>query len=197
MTHARPATVLLAGALLLIASLIGQPLSAQIESAAERPVRLFPQFVGTWVLDEGASSGQLMMAPRVPLTLTISTSATELTVARRLRLHPNDRISDTPPPEVYRLDGSETWIKDARTGVTISRSLRFTFVADMLALTIREAPPNGRRGFTQFTDALAVDGDVLTLYRQLTSMNDAGAIYVMQEPANNFKHTFIYRRAKG
>ena len=163
----------------------------------ERPVRLFPEFVGTWTLDEGASTGRLTMAPRVPLTLTIATTSTELTVARRLRLHPQDRISDTPPVEVYRLDGTETWIKDSRTGVTIDRSLRFTLVADMLALTVRDAPRAGGRAFTQVTDALAVDGDVLTLHRQLTSMTEAGAILVMQDPANGFKHTFVYRRANG
>jgi hypothetical protein len=188
----RPATTLLIGVVLLI----GQPLTAQIE-LPERPVRLFAQFVGTWTLDEGASTGQLMMAPRVPVTLTIATTPTELTVTRKLRLHPQDRISDSPPPEVYRLDGTETWIKDARSGVTLDRSLRFTLVADMLALTIRDAPRAGGRAFTQVTDALAVDGDVLTLHRQLTSMTDAGAIYVMQQPTNNFKHTFVYRRAKG
>ena len=52
-----------------------------------------------------------------------------------------------------------------------------------------------QQDITQFTDALAIDGDVLTLHRQLTSMTDAGAILVMQVPANNFKHTFVYRRA--
>jgi hypothetical protein len=163
---------------------------------AERPVRLFEPFVGMWNLDEAASTGRLLMTPRVPLTLTIATTPTELTVTKRLRLHPDDRLSDTPPPEVYRLDGSETWIQDARTGVTLDRSLRFTLAADMLVLTARDAPRRGGRAFTQVTDALAVDGDVLTLHRQLTSMTDAGAILVMQEPTNNFRHTFIYERAK-
>ena len=183
----RSANLLLVCAALLIA----RGVSAQVE----RPVRLFPQFVGTWVLDEAASTGQLLMTPRVPLTLTISTTATELTLARRLRLHPQDRISDTPPAEAYRLDGTETWIKDTRSGATLDRSLRFTLVADMLALTTRDAPRQGGRAFTQVTDALVVDGDVLTLHRQLTSMTDAGAIYVMQQESNNFKHTFVYRRA--
>lgn len=158
------------------------------------PVRRFEAFVGTWTLDEGASSGRLIMAPRVPVTLTIATTPTELTVTRRLRLRPDDRLPDAPPPEVYRLDGSETWVTDRRTGATLDRSLRFTLVADMLALTIREAPRSGGRAFTQVTDALAVDGDTLTLHRQLTSMTDAGAILVMQDPANNTRHTFVYRR---
>jgi hypothetical protein len=161
----------------------------------ERPVRLFPQFVGTWVLDEAASTGPLLMTPRVPLTLAIATTPTELTVTRRLRLHPNDRIPDTPPAEVYRLDGSETRATDARTGVTFDRTLRFTLVADMLALTVREAPRNGRRAFTQVTDALEIDGDILRLHRQLTSVTEEGAILVMQVPANNSRHTFVYRSA--
>lgn len=187
MTHGQSTTVCLAG----LALLIGQGLSAQVE----RPVRLFPQFVGTWTLDEAASTGPLFMTPRVPQTLTIATTPTELTVTRRLRLHPQDRISDTPPPEVYRLDGTETVHKDPRPAVTIEGILRFTLVADMLALTVTDSRRASGRSFTQFTDALAIDGDVLTLHRQLTSMTDAGAILVMQVPANNFKHTFVYRRA--
>ena len=183
----RAATRLSTGMLLLL----GATASAQ----TEKPVRLFPQFVGTWTLDEAASSGRLTMAPRIPLTLTIATTPTELTVTRRLRLAPADRASATPPPEVYRLDGTETWMKDDRTGVLLDVSLRFTLVADMLALTTRNAPRTGGRAFTQVTDALAVEGDVLTLHRQLTSMTDAGAILVMQEPTNNFTHTFVYRRA--
>jgi hypothetical protein len=172
--------------------LAGWAVSAQIA----RPVRLFEPFVGTWNLDEAASTGRLTMAPRVPVTMTIATSPFELTVTRRLRLHPADRVSDSPPPEVYRLDGTETWVTDSRTGATIDRSLRFTLAADMLALTIRDAPRTGRRAFTQVTDALAVDGDVLTLHRQLTSITEAGAILVMQEPTNNSRHTFVYRREK-
>jgi hypothetical protein len=174
--------------------LMSHAVSAQIERPAERPVRLFPQYVGTWVLDEGASTGRLLLTPRVPLTLTIATTPTELTLTRTLRLHPGDRITDAPPPEVYRLDGSETWITDGRTGVTIDRSLRFTLVADMLALTVREASRAGGRSFTQVTDALEIDGDLLKLHRQLTSMTDTGAILVMQEPTNNFRHTYMYRR---
>ena len=182
----RAATLLSTGMLLLDATASGQ---------TERPIRLFPQFVGTWALDEAASTGRLTITPRIPLTLTIATTPTELTVTRRLRLAPADRASATPPPEVYRLDGTETWSKDDRTGVLLDVSWRFTLVADMLALTTRNAPRAGGRAFTQVTDALAVEGDVLMLHRQLTSMTDAGAILVMQEPTNNFKHTFVYRRA--
>jgi hypothetical protein len=163
----------------------------------QRPVRLFPQFVGTWELDEAASTGRLTLAPRVPATLTISTTATELTISRRLRLQPTDRaVSATPPPEVYRLDGTETWTKDERTGAVLDASLRFTLVADMLALTTRNAPRAGNRAFTQVTDALELQGDVLLLHRQLTSMTEGGAILVMQEPTNNFRHTYVYRRQK-
>ena len=74
--------------------------------------------------------------------------------------------------------------------------LRAGHLADMLALTVRDAPRGGRRAFTQVTDALEVAGEVLRLHRQLTSMNEEGAIYVMQEPTNNFRHTYIYRRTE-
>lgn len=184
---------LTAATLLAAALLVGEHgVFAQVATTA-RPVRLFPQFVGTWTLDEAASTGPMLMTPRVPVTLTIATTPTELTVTRRLRLAPQDRMSDSPPPEVYRLDGTETAIQDSRTGVALELTLRFTLVADMLALTSTEGSRGGIR-FTRVTDALAVDGDVLTLHRQLTSMNPQGAIYVMQQPSNNFKHTFVYRR---
>ena len=165
-------------------------LGAQGEPAA----RTFPQFVGSWVLDEAASSGRLEMAPRIPRTLTIETTREAITVTKRPRLQPRDRSSDSPPPEIYRLDGRETPLTDPRTGVVLERTHRFTLVADMLALTIKEARQGSGGGFTLVTDAYAVDGDVLTVYRQLSSVNAAGQISVMQEPANNFRHTFIYRR---
>ena len=58
----------------------------------------------------------------------------------------------------------------------------------------QELPLNTHGPFTLVTDAYAVDGDVLTVHRQLASVNDAGQIYVMQDPANNVRHTYVYRR---
>jgi hypothetical protein len=69
-------------------------------------------------------------------------------------------------------------------------------VADMLALTIKEARTGLTSGFTLVTDAYAVDGDVLTVHRQLVSVAPGGTIHTMQEPTNNFRHTYVYRRVK-
>jgi hypothetical protein len=152
----------------------------------ERPVRLFPEFVGTWALDESASTGPLVITPRIPSRMTITTTPAAITIAKRLRLDPRDKISDTPDPEVYRFDGTET---------TVNRySYSFRLVADALALTEKLMSGNGSGSFTLTTDAYAVNGDVLTVYRQLSSVTPAGHILVMQVPANNFRHTYIYRR---
>ena len=183
------------GAALLAIGLV--TCSVQTRAQGEpRPTRTFPQFVGTWLLDEAASTGQLAITPRIPSSMTIETTPNDITVTKRLRLGPRDRGSATPPPEVYRLDGTETRAVDERTGVALDRLFRFTLVADMLALTIKEPRPGGGAAFTQVTDAYAVDGDVLTMHRQLVSVNGAGQIYVMQEPTNNNRHTFVYRRTR-
>ena len=150
----------------------------------ERPVRTFPDFVGTWVLDESASTGPLVITPRIPSRMTITTTPSAITIAKRLRLDPRDKISDTPAPEVYRFDGIET---------TVGRHhYSFRLVADALALTEKLMSSNG--GFTLTTDAYSVTSDVLTVHRQLSSVTPDGHILVMQVPANNFRHTYIYRR---
>ena len=151
-----------------------------------RPVRTFPEFVGTWVLDESASTGPLVITPRIPSRMTITTTPSEITVAKRLRLDPRDKISDTPEPEVYRFDGTETTIN--------RRHLSFRLVADALALTEKYTSINGSGSFTLTTDAFSVTGDVLTVHRQLSSISPEGHILVMQVPGNNFRHTYIYRR---
>jgi hypothetical protein len=180
-----------AAALIAVASVFS---GTEFRAQAPTVPRTFPQFVGSWVLDETASTGQLNIAPRIPLRLTIETSPTSITVTKRLRLGATDRVSDTPPAEVYRFDGVETSDKDSRTGAILDRTYRFTLAADMLVLTIKEGPRTDG-SFTLVTDAYAVDGDVLTLYRQLVSVRPGGLIATMGVPANNFRHTFIYRRS--
>ena len=160
-----------------------------------RPTRTFPQFAGTWALDEAASTGRLAITPRIPSVVTIAITANDITVTKQLRLGPRDRASATPPPEIYRLDGTEVREVDQRTGIPLDRLFRFTLVADMLALSTRELRPGTQGAFTQVTDAYEVHGDVLTLHRQLSSVSAAGEIYLMQDPANNNRHTFVYRRA--
>jgi hypothetical protein len=151
-----------------------------------RPVRTFPEFTGTWVLDEAASTGPLVITPRIPSRMTISTTPSEITVAKRLRLDPRDRIADTPEPEVYRFDGTETTVN--------RRHFSFRLVADALVLTEKYTSINGSGSFTLTTDAFSVTGDVLTVHRQLSSITPDGHILVMQVPGNNFRHTYIYRR---
>jgi hypothetical protein len=152
----------------------------------ERPVRTFPAFVGTWVLDESASTGPLVITPRIPSRMTIATTPSAITIAKRLRLDPRDKISDTPEPEVYRFDGTET---------TVNRySYSFRLVADALALTEKLVSVNGTGSFTLTTDAFSVTGDVLTVHRQLSSVTPDGHLLLMQVPVNNFRHTYIYRR---
>lgn len=163
--------------------------TAQADVAA----RTFPEFAGTWVLDETASTGRLEVTPRIPRRMTISTTSRTITIAKELWLRSGDRASATPAPEIYRLDGSETRLVDERTGATLEVSHRFTLVADMLALTVKEGSPSGH---TAVTDAYSVAGDVLTLYRQLTSVTPSGEMRVMQDPRNRARHTFIYRREK-
>lgn len=69
-------------------------------------------------------------------------------------------------------------------------------MADALALTVKNAATDGRGNTTLVTDAYSVNGDVLTLHRQLsTILLPAGHIATMREPANNFRQTYIYRRA--
>ena len=76
-------------------------------------------------------------------------------------------------------------------------------VADALALTektsnwVRRGDPQmtNRDAFTMVTDAYSVEGDVLTVHRQLTSVNGDGQIRSMQEPANRVRETYVYRRA--
>ena len=175
------------GARLLLACAVGTALIGSSSlgwAQAERPVRTFPEFVGMWVLDESASTGPLVITPRIPSRMAITTTPAAITIAKRLRLDPRDKISDTPNPEVYRFDGTET---------TAGRyHYSFRLVADALALTEKLMSSDG--GFTLTTDAYSVTGDVLTVHRQLSSVTPAGHIRVMQVPANNFRHTYIYRR---
>src|SRR5688500_18284088 len=153
-------------AFILIAVVVLATRAAWAQAPSQPAPRTFQQFVGTWVLDEAASTGELRITPRVAVTMTIATTPEQITVTKRLRLGPGDRSSDSPPPEVYRFDGSEPPVVDARTGATLSRSYRFALVADMLALTVKEGR-SGEGSFELVTDAYAVDGDVLTLHRQL------------------------------
>lgn len=160
---------------------------------ADGPARTFPEFVGTWVLDETASTGRLEITPRIPRRLTIATTARTVTITAQPRLRPGDRAAAMPPTEIYRIDGSETTTVDERTGAALDLRRRFTLVADMLVFTVTQGNGNGSTGVT---DAYSVADDVLTLHRQLTSVTRSGELRVMQDPRNNSRHTYIYRRER-
>src|SRR5688572_5655103 len=169
-------------------------LAAKAQAPNQPSPRTFPQFVGTWLLDEAASTGRLRLTPRIPRTLTIATTPEEITVTQRLRVAEFDSVSEWPLlVEVYRFDGTETTHSNGRYGPFEYRTI-FTLVADALALTTKERPRGGDGGFNVVTDVLSVDGDVLTLHRQLVAVRSPGYIATMSEPTNNFRHTFIYRR---
>ena len=169
--------------------------------------RTFPQFVGTWALDAAASTGRMRMAPPPAVTIAIATTSTDITVTSTLDLPPETPgregrrlATNTPPPVVYKLNGAPT----LRYGGQYEYSYTFMLVADALVLTektsnwVRRGDPlmSNRDAFTMVTDALLVDGEVLTLHRQLTSVNGDGQIYVMTTPEMNLRQTYIYRRVK-
>lgn len=174
--------------------------------AQDGEFRTFTQFVGTWSLDVAASSGRMRMAPPPAVTLAIATTTTDLTVTRTLDLPPETRgggrrlATDTPPPVVYKLSGAPT----LRYRGQYEYSDSFLLAADALVLTektvnwVRRGDPlmSNRDAFTMVTDALQVDDDVLTLHRQLTSVDGEGRIHVMATPEMNLRQTYIYRRVK-
>ena len=194
--------------LLLAVALAAAPGLAQIElrDLSARPVRTFPQFVGTWTLDREATTGRTSGA--TPVSLTIATTATEITVTKVLDLPPETPgregkrlATNNPAPEVYLLNGAPTVLQRGQ----YEYSYTFMLVADMLALTEKtvnwvrrdDKLMSERDAFTMTTDAYSVDGDVLTVHRQLTSVNGSGQILEMSTPAGNFRFTYVYRRVRG
>jgi len=177
---------------LLCAAAIALPMPVRAQT--ERPVRTFPEFAGAWIIDDAASAGR--QTPSVPRRLTITTSPQSITVTKVLQIPdpPPERAAyqygtNNPPPEVYRLDGTPTIVGER----TFEHHYTFMLVADALALTVKTVRL-GDRSFTQVTDAYSLADDVLTLHRQLTSVNPEGQIRAMQQPANNVRQTFVYRR---
>ena len=188
--------------LLVVAAAVS--VASPVLSQTERRVRTFPEFVGTWSLDGAASTGRITQATAV--RLTIATTPTEITVTKVLDLPPEGPgregkrlATNNPAPEVYRLDGAPT----IRERGQYELSYTFLLVADALALTektsnwVRRGDPlmSDRDAFTMVTDAYSVNGDVLTVHRQLTSVNGNREIRVMQGPTGNVRQTYVYRRS--
>jgi hypothetical protein len=151
---------------------------------SEPAPRTFPEFVGTWILDEQASTGRMSATPGAIVEITIT--PTEITLARTRKL-PEQRSNppnDSPARQTYRMDGTEMTVMDGRQELRG----RFLLVSDALVFTTMDSR------FNIVTDAYSVDGDVLTARRQIVAVRN-GYIATMQEPSNNHPHTFVYRRA--
>ena len=189
-TMLRPATALMSATLAFVLPTLA---AGQIHPIEQPQPRTFPQFVGTWVLDEPGSSGRLASAPAA--TITIATTPDAISVAKVVRPQPGRREANPydprlPNPEIYRFDGLDTTV-DLFSYIY---DYSFRLVADQLALTLKTSR-RGFNGFTLVTDAYAIDGDRLVVHRQLSSISPEGHIRTMQEPANNSRHTFVYRKA--
>ena len=65
----------------------------------------------------------------------------------------------------------------------------------MLALTIRKPPLPGRQTAIVMTDAYAVAGDVLTVERQRSVLQQPPGSFVTLEDPLNGRQTVVYRRA--
>lgn len=157
---------------LLFAALLALPALASAQDRV-RPPMLFPEFVGTWVLDAAASSS----TAEALLVIDISPGAI------RAGGNPISLLK-------YSLDGKEI---DMGAGWT----LRFTLVGKALALT--RAHTRGLSTNT-VTDAISVSGDVLTVDRQqyvvVKPLNDAEPAYILTpESGSLLRRTFVYHRA--
>ena len=161
---------------------------------APRTPRTFPQFAGTWVLDEQASTGTLGMAPRIARTLTIAATSEALTLTERLRLRSGDRVNEVQVRTV-RFDGAPAVRSNGSDGGSYDYQDTFLLVADMLVVSTKTSRLREKGVFDLATDAFSVAGDVLTLHRQLSHVDPPGHIATMGFEPNNSRHTFIYRRA--
>jgi len=168
---------MIAAVVLVIASLLGQ--------AEVAPAREFREFRGIWVRDDAAGRGRIAGLP-LAQTIEIETTATELTLIR-------DGGSD-----VYRLDQRDTQIGDTTTRVTL--------VAGALAITTMRTRRQRGYAFTNIvTDAYSVDGDLMTIERQLSVAVEPepeksgapteGHLVELSQPDNN-RQTIVYRRRR-
>ena len=153
---------------------------AQAES---RPPREFPAFRGTWILDASAGSERIGGLPTAH-TLTITTTPTEISL-----------VKDSGIPEVYRLDGTETKIRDPRTGAEMDRRYSFVLVAEAVALTSKLIRHARGHAFTNIiTDAYVVAGDQLSVERQLSVLMEPPGNLATLEDSDNNRQTLVYRR---
>jgi hypothetical protein len=171
------------------AAIVACPVLGSSQRSEPTP-RTFPEFVGTWILDEQASNGRMSATPGAIVEIAITPTEITLTRTRKLPEQRTNPPNDSPTRQTYRMDGAETTVVDGRQELRG----RFLLVSDALLFTTSETPRNS--GFNIVTDAYAVEGDVLTARRQLVAVRKGGYIATMQEPSNNHPHTFVYRRSR-
>jgi hypothetical protein len=155
--------------------------------------REFTELRGTWILDEAATEGLRRMLSRtgesrvfdglgfpVAQTLVIATTPTEMSVTK-----------DSGLPEVYRFDGTETQVRDPRTGAPLAERYRFTLVAELLALTLMRP----RADMTEIlTDAYSLtEWTVLRVERQLSYLGSEGHLRTLSGRRNDTQ-SIVYRR---
>ena len=101
--------------------------------------RTFPEFAGSWELDEQASTGRITATPGATVTFAISATEVTLTRTRKLPEQRSNPPDGTPVRQVFRLDGSETAVREG------PRELRgrFLLVADALVFVTSESPRDG------------------------------------------------------
>ena len=156
--------------------------------------RLFPQFEGSWVLDEQASTGRMSATPGATVTFAITSTEITLTRTRKLPEQRSNPPSDLPFVHVFRVDGTET---STETPYPYPRG-RFQLVSDALVFTTLTVPRGS--DFDTMTDAYSIEGDRLIARRQIVAVRTdkpsaPGFIATMQEPTNNGFHYYVYRRA--
>jgi hypothetical protein len=149
--------------------------------AQNQPPRLFPQFDGTWTLDERAAGTRITPGAVVARTIDIVTSPTGVVV-----------MKDGAPGEVYRFDNQQPELPG---GAVAEFRHSFTLVGDMLALTkTRSGSRDGRRTTRIITEGYAVSADVLTVERQLSVLVEPpGILAAFGNPAD-YHQMFVYRR---
>jgi hypothetical protein len=156
--------------------------------------REFPEFRGTWILDETATEGLRALENRVgesvlydgigftvARTVVIATTSTAISVTK----------DGSVPPETYRFDGTETQVRDPRTGAPLDTRYRLTLVADALALT---ATLPGNDVTRIITDAYSLrEWEVLVVHRTVSYAAAEGHLRTLAG-LRNYPQTLIYRR---
>src|ERR1044072_4111271 len=117
---------------------------------AQTTPREFTEFRGTWIadLDEKALIATSTVGLPFARKIIIQTSPVEISVTK-----------DSDPPEIYRVDGTETREKDPATGSLLKRRHSFLLVADALVLTSKFTRGNADQTSTTIitTDAYSIN----------------------------------------